>query len=65
MTRTKMMLTGEKARQEDGGGAKASGRNIIINTLASLSIIIASFERIKFENSYVELVNSHARVRFD
>ena len=56
VTRTKMMLTGEKARQEDGGGAKASGRNIIINTPASLSIIVASLENIKFHNSYIEQV---------
>ena len=56
VTRTKMMFTGEKARQEDGGGAKASGRNIIINTLTSLSIIVASSERIKFHNSYIEQV---------
>ena len=52
------MLTGEKARQEDGGGAKASGRNIIINTPASLSIIVASLESIKVNNFYVEPVMS-------
>ena len=56
MTRTKMMLTGEKARQEDGGGAKAPGRIIIINSPMSLLIIVTSFESDKFGNSYIELV---------
>ena len=50
------MLTGEKARQEDGGGAKAPGRIFIINIPASLSIIVTSFERIKFDNFYFEPV---------
>ena len=56
VTTTKMMFTGEKARQEDGGGAKASGRIFIINTPVSLSIIVASLENIKFHNSYIEQV---------
>ena len=51
-----ILLTGEKARQEDGGGAKASGRIFIINTPASLSIIVASLENVKFCNSYIEQV---------
>ena len=49
-----ILLTGEKARQEDGGGAKASGRNIIINTPASLPIIVTNLESIKFDNFYIE-----------